>query len=335
MEKPDSHITESTQSIVADILHLPVDEIEIQEVSGGYSRNRRSLLGHDDNWVFVKEVDTSLLPDEGEKELWWLKKDQLITEALRAVVPELVPAWSRLEADGHVLIMESYRKSDGWYWTPPEDPVVLTEYIQAVVDAVKKLHEVQFDKQAIEALQLQPIFRDQLANDGGFEAVINDESVRQQLTDKFKSFTLNTDNVHIVKFQAMLTLLNNESLLTGLSEAGRSLVNQPNDGFGHCDVRSDNIAYHPETGQLKLVDWNWASYGTQRFGQTEFLVDMARRGVDVTPWLDELNPQLLAAITGFYLKRCLLDPLAPGNTLRDVQAESAAVSYYLYTLVAE
>ena len=117
--------------------------------------------------------------------------------------------------------------------------------------------------------------------------------------------------------------------LADISIHAKQFAKQPEDCFDHSDVRSDNLAFHPQTGELKLVDWNWASYAPRGSGATEFLVDMARHGRDVTPWLDELNVEMLAAFVGFYLIRSLKPPLQPGDNLRQMQALSAAVAYDL------
>jgi len=58
-------------------------------------------------------------------------------------------------------------------------------------------------------------------------------------------------------------------------------------------------------------------------------VDMARHGHDVTPWLGELNAEMLASFVGFFLTRSLKPPLKPGDNLRQMQALSAAVAYDL------
>ena len=109
----------------------------------------------------------------------------------------------------------------------------------------------------------------------------------------------------------------------------KEFAKQTEDCFNHSDVRSDNLAFNPQTGELKLVDWNWASYAPQGSGATEFLVDMARHGHDVTPWLGELNVEMLASFVGFFLTRSLKSPLKPGDNLRQMQALSAAVAYDL------
>ena len=336
MEKQDSNIdnsiTSMTRSMVADVLKLPLGDVRFEAVGGGYSRNRRSLMGYGNNWVFVKEVDTELLPDDGEEELWWLKKDYLCTEALRSVVPELVPEWSSLEVNEHALIMTSYRFSNGWLWSPPEDLELQTRYIQAVVDATKKLETVRFDEVTINKLKLQPYFRDELALDDGLALIMQNEAIRNQLKDKYAAFTANESGSLKPQHEQMIALLNDDNALQSLADRAARLIDQPNDSFGHCDVRSDNLTFHPDTGEIKFVDWNWASFATKGFGATEFLIDMARRGVDVKAWVDDLNVEMLAATVGFYAKRCLKDPLAPGSTLRDMQAESAAVAFDLYNL---
>ena len=56
---------------------------------------------------------------------------------------------------------------------------------------------------------------------------------------------------------------------------------------------------------------------------------MARHGHDVTPWLSEVNAEMLAAFVGFYLVRSLKSPLQPGDNLRQMQALSAATAYDL------
>lgn len=336
MEKPsaiaDNMILPKAQSVVANIFDIPTDNLQLLPVDGGYSRNRRSLVGSDGKWAFVKEVDVALLSNEGREELRWLKKDYLCTTVLRRVIPEVVPEWSRLEADGRVLIMTAYRADDGWLWSPPKDLKLQARYVQAVVDATKKLEAVKFDRATIEGLNLSPYFRDELALDDGLVLIIQNKTIRDQLSDKYRAFVTSETHPLKTQYEQMITLLDSEKALQSLANRAAQLIEQPNDCFGHCDVRSDNLAFNPQTGEVKFVDWNWSSFATKGFGATEFLVDMARRGVDVKPWIKDLNVEMLAATVGYYTKRCLKDPLAPGNTLRDVQAESAAVALGLYNL---
>ncbi len=327
----NSNISVIGMTAAATELGCDVNSLQVKSVSGGYSRNRRSLVGFCDKWIFVKEVDRDLLPSDGAEELGWLNKDCGCVNHLITSVPELVPEWEKLVADGHVLLMPSYQESDGWKWQFPSNTDEQCHYIQAVVDATKKLESVKFNQDLIDRLNLHPYFRDKLAIDDGLKLIIENAEIRNQLIEKYAAMAQDDSLIGLRDaIHKMHDLLTDKKALIDLSNRASALINQSNDCFGHCDVRSDNIAYNSSIGQIKFVDWNWASYISSGFGPTEFLVDMARRGVDVSPWVGDLNIELLAAVVGFYTKRCLQDPLAPGNTLRDVQAQSAAVALGLY-----
>lgn len=326
-----SSISEKAIIAAAAQLGCDISDIQIVDVGGGYSRNRRSLVGCGDKWIFAKEVDLDLLPDDGELELGWLRKDYECTKLLRQIVPEFIPDWGELAADGHVYLMTSYRAEDGWSWTMPSDLDQRPKYIQAVVDATKKLELIKFDKDTIDELNFHPYFRDKIALDNGFRLIIQNEEIRNELLAKYDAMLQDESivNLHSI-IHKMLELLKDKKALSELADKAASLINQPNNYFGHCDVRSDNIAYNHLTGQIKIVDWNWASFTPKGFGATEFLIDMVRRGADVSAWIDCLNIEALAAICGSYLRRCLDDPLTEGCTLRSMQAQSAAIAFKLY-----
>lgn len=338
MEKLDSifdtTITQTARVAIANEYDCQAAELEVAPVSGGYSRNRRALINVRGEWIFAKEVDHDVLPGDGAEELAWLRKDYDCTVALRASVPELVSHDSKLIADDHVLLLSSYRMEDGWMWAVPETLELRHEYIQAVIDATKRLESLAFDSSQVESLTLAPFFRDELALDNGLELILENEAIRHQLSEKYVQVV--QDEVLPPAVRAAVvdlqSTLNNPDALRTLGRRAKDLKLQENACFGHCDVRSDNLTYNPGTGEVKFVDWNWASMTPKKFGSTEFLIDMARRGIDVSPWVDELNPELLAASVGFFAKRCLKDPLSPGSTLRDMQALSAAVALNLYDM---
>lgn len=327
----DQNITDRAKQAIASEFGHVSGELEVVGVDGGYSRNRRSLVRVEDAWIFAKEVDLSLLPEDGIEELGWLKKDHELTRYLDAQHIPVAPEWSKLIADGCVLLLPSYRIEDGWSWQLPEETREQEKYVDAVVRAAKALEAVEFDDETIERLSAQPFFANELALDEGFALLQANEAIRAQVADKYNTLISSNPESRIASLHAqMLELLGDDGALRNIAKVGRELAAQTSDRFGHCDVRSDNIAYNAATGEVKFVDWNWASMTPWGFGPTEFLIDMARRGVDIAPWFDELNPQLLAATVGFYMRRCIKDPLMPGSTLRDMQAESGAIAYDLY-----
>ena len=310
-------------------LGVDSSDLRVTPVSGGFSRNRRALVSAGDRTIFVKEVDVDVLPDDGERELAWLKKDYEVMRMLQEIHPQYVIDWAKLAGDGHVLLTTSYTSADGWLWRPPTEKSVAERYISAVVTATRELEQTELPHAVIEELYLQPFVATELGLDDGIDRVIAEADIRRQLIDNYRILLPEQSEVNQQRCQKMMELLSRSDKLADISVRAKHFVKQPEDCFNHTDVRSDNLAFHPQTSELKLVDWNWASYAPRGSGATEFLVDMARHGQDLTPWLDDLNVEMLAAFVGFYLIRSLKPPLQPGDTLRQMQALSAATAYDL------
>lgn len=332
METPPNHnklLTARALQCAAAELGADLSELRVTSVSGGFSRNRRALVSAGDRTIFVKEVDVDVLPDDGETELAWLKKDYEVISLLQKAHPKFVADWIKLDGDGHVLMTSSYASADGWLWRPPAEKSVAKRYISAVVTATRELEQTELPHAVVEELQLQPFAAAELGLDDGIDQIIANADIRQQLIDNYQKLLPGQLEVNQRRCQKMIDLLGESDKLVDISVRAKRFAKQPEGCFDHSDVRSDNLAFHPQTGELKLVDWNWASYAPRGSGATEFLIDMARHGQDVTPWLDELNTEMLAAFVGFYLIRSLKPPLKPGDNLRQMQALSAAAAYDL------
>ena len=325
----DKLLTDRALQCAATELNVDLSELRITPVSGGFSLNRRALVSSGDRTIFVKEVDANLLSDEGERELGWLKKDYAVTRLLQKTYPQYVADWTELADDGYVLMTSSYASSDGWLWQPPTDNSVAERYISTAITAVRELEKIKLPQELIEELQLQPFVARELGLDDGIDQIIADADIRRRLIDNYQKLLPNQLEINQRRCQAIIGLLEKRDELIDISVRAKNFAKQTEDYFNHSDVRSDNLAFNPQTGELKLVDWNWASYAPQGSGATEFLVDMARHGHDVTPWLGELNAEMLASFVGFFLTRSLKPPLKPGDNLRQMQALSAAVAYDL------
>ena len=325
----DELLTSRALQCAAAELNVDSSELRITPVSGGFSLNRRALVSSGDRTIFVKEVDANLLSDEGERELGWLKKDYAVTRLLQKTYPQYVADWTKLADDGHVLMMSSYASSDGWLWQPPTDNSVAERYISTVITAVRELEKIKLPQELIEELQLQPFVAREFGLDDGIDQIIADTDIRRRLINNYQKLLPSQLEINQWRCQAIIELLEKRDELIDISVRAKEFAKQTEDCFNHSDVRSDNLALNPQTGELKLVDWNWASYAPQGSGATEFLVDMARHGHDVTPWLGELNAEMLASFVGFFLTRSLKPPLKPGDNLRQMQALSAAVAYDL------
>lgn len=325
----DKLLTDIALQCAVTELNVDLSELRITPVSGGFSLNRRALVSSGDRTIFVKEVDANLLSDEGERELGWLKKDYAVARLLQKTYPQYVADWTELADDGHVLMTSSYASSDGWLWQPPTDNSVAERYISTVITAVRELEKIKLPQELIEELQLQPFVARELGLDDGIDQIIADTDIRRRLIDNYQKLLPSQLEINQRRCQTIIELLEKRDELIDISVRAKEFAKQTEDCFNHSDVRSDNLAFNPQTGELKLVDWNWASYAPQGSGATEFLVDMARHGHDVTPWLGELNVEILASFVGFFLIRSLKPPLKPGDNLRQMQALSAAVAYDL------
>ena len=325
----DKLLTDRALQCAATELNVDLSELRITPVSGGFSLNRRALVSSGDRTIFVKEVDANLLSDEGERELGWLKKDYAVTRLLQKTYPQYVVDWTELADDGYVLMTSSYASSDGWLWQPPTDNSVAERYISTVITAVRELEKIKLPQELIEELQLQPFVARELGLDDGIDQIIADADIRRRLINNYQKLLPNQLEINQRRCRNIIELLEKRDELIDISVRAKEFAKQTEDCFNHSDVRSDNLAFNPQTGELKLVDWNWASYVPQGSGATEFLVDMARHGHDVTPWLGELNAEMLASFVGFFLTRSLKPPLKPGDNLRQMQALSAAVAYDL------
>lgn len=109
----DALLTGRALQCAAAELGVNVSDLQITSVSGGFSRNRRALISAGDKTIFVKEFDVDLLPDDGERELAWLKKDYEVTQLLQKLHPQYVVDWAKLASDGYVLMTSSYASADG------------------------------------------------------------------------------------------------------------------------------------------------------------------------------------------------------------------------------
>ena len=76
-------LTDRALQCAAAELGVDSSDLRVTPVSGGFSRNRRALVSAGDKTIFVKEVDVDLLPDDGERELVWLKKDYEVMRLLQ------------------------------------------------------------------------------------------------------------------------------------------------------------------------------------------------------------------------------------------------------------
>ena len=250
----DKLLTDRALRCAAMELNVDSSELRITPVSGGFSLNRRALVSSGGRTIFVKEVDANLLSDEGERELGWLKKDYAVTRLLQKTYPQYVADWTELADDGYVLMTSSYASSDGWLWQPPTDNSVAERYISTVITAVRELEKIKLPQELIEELQLQPFAAEKLGLDDGIDQIIADADIRRRLIDNYQKLLPNQLEINQRRCRNIIELLEKRDELIDISVRAKEFAKQTEDCFNHSDVRSDNLAFNPQTGELKLVD---------------------------------------------------------------------------------
>lgn len=318
----------------ADQLGVEASALTVEPVSGGFSLNQRAIVRHDSKSLFVKEVEDSLLSGDGRQERAWLAKDHGVMELLRSMDLDVVPEWSVLSDDSTILAMTAYPATEGWCWGLPDDINVQHSYISAVIATVNRLEKATFTPNDIEGLSLQPYFREKIADVDLFSSFVADRGNLDRLAKKYQLLARTEEvKMHRTKLQNAYNAVNSPVALTKIRRGIEGLLGQPDEVFGHCDVRSDNLAFSPSNNKLVLVDWNWASKTPKRFGSTEFLVNVAGQGADIVVWHNELNPELLAGLVGLWWRSCLQPEFREGSGLRTHQAVAAAIAYDLLTKI--
>lgn len=318
--------TTQALTLAAEHLNVELSQLSVYPVTGGYSLNRRAIAGADGVYVFVKEVDDTLVDGDGELERGWLAKDYGLITSLREKGSLLVPEWSELSEDGTVLLLPAYRPEDGWIWDLPEDGETQQRYITAVLDAEAQLEGVNFTDTETESLSLAPYFRQKIAQDGQLPVLDSTDNL-SRITEKCDTLLGFQQDDHIVSgLEGIKAFLKDAHQQTKLKKVAQQLEQQPDEVFGHCDLRTDNLAYHVLTGKIILVDWNWASYTPKGFGATEFLINIEKKGVDVSQWSRRFNWPLAAALVGFWLRGCTQPNLGDTSKLRDEQLISAGLT---------
>lgn len=319
------------EAIAFAAAHIGVYPVElvVQPVTGGYSLNRRAIVSAGESHLFVKEVDEALVEGDGELERGWLAKDHHMVTMLRGKGFASVANWSELSDDRNTLLLPAYRPEDGWLWELPQGDTQRQQYVEAVLDVASRLESLQFTDAEARRFSLTPYFRDKIAEDADLP-VLADPGARELIVQKCDMLLEKQEHGDIARsLQGLRTFVHDQRQQNEVKELASQLRSQPNSAFGHCDLRSDNLAYHRDSHEVVLVDWNWASYIPSGFGATEFLINVAKQGVDISAWVERLNQPLVAAVVGFWLRAGLKPSLGGTSHLRDHQIIAAAVSVSL------
>lgn len=304
---------------IARELQLLPEEVRFSDAKGGHMAYRRLFAETPGGDVyFIKGQDNSLFTEDERAthaQQYLLKEHMLFTYLLECGYTS-VPSTSRL-IDESYLMIQGLPKEHGWYWRAPrDDPELFNRYVRDVLASYDELQRIPlppedhfFPKRIMQVFMeegWQYLSRTQI------ETVLD---AAQKLRSELHPST-----------ETML----DEALaaLQSLSTAGRQLYDTARPLFlTHHDARQANIAWHPEKG-VKNIDLSWVDVGWRNADATMLLIDLAKAGYDVSPYMNEyLNPDHALLLMGHWFGRSA-EPTRDGNPIVRLHQLASAVTAY-------
>lgn len=306
---------------IARELGLYAEELKFSDARGGHMAYRRLFTETPDGEVyFVKGHDGSLFTEDvrSEHARQYLKKEHMLFTYLQESGYLQVPDISRL-IDENYLLIEGLPSEKGWYWRAPKDnPDLFDRYVQDTLES--------FD-----ALQAVPLPPEHYFFPKRIMKVFIEEGWENLSQNQLQKIGYAAQGLRAQLYPETEQVLD-EALgrLPELVEQGKALydVAQPL-YLTHHDARQANIAWHPSLG-TKNIDLSWMDVGWKNADATMFLIDLAKAGHDVTPYISShFSPEHALLLMGHWFGRCA-EPTRDGSTtVRLHQLASALTAYQL------
>lgn len=191
----------------------------------------------------------------------WLRDEYRAYTTIQASFMPKLLAWE--DGENPILILEDLSAG---HWPPPWNE----DSIRSVLEMLARVGQIRLPKEYPELTRLGEAMN-------GWEQISKDPSGFLSLNLVSKEWLEHS----------LPILLKAE---TEVELGGDSLV--------HTDVRSDNICLFPD--RTVLVDWNWARRGNPKLDIVAWLPSLHVEG-GPEPWTFDVDePELIAAIAGFY-----------------------------------
>lgn len=268
----------------------------LEPVSGGYTKSQRGLVTlTDDQKVFVK-----IAVDDQTRE--WIQKER---KAYNFLAEHNFPYAPRIiaETDGGLAIPDLSDWDWSKAWTKPK------------MDAVFR---------AMDALA--PLGAKAAATFRSFDL---DPTIWKDVPHTMSAYDwarplLSAETVHDLE-----ELVTDSATMQQYASRAATKPWEGNDLI-HNDMRSDNFAFNPQTGEGLLVDLNWLCLGTKPFDTASLLVDMEQAGAEIQDYLKRADDASMAYIIGYWLSSAAIVPDTENLvTLRLHQLESALTAHQL------
>lgn len=266
---------------------------------GGFSGARRGIVTTPDNKKLFVKIGT----DEQTK--GWAKKEIESYAFLEEKGFSYIPRLLSTNADNTGFAVDALLPEEGWDWTDTWS----RERLDATLRAMDTLALMKPDSKYAELLK--PVISDA---DNGWPKLLASAEQQAFLATKLAT---SPDRKVLEELQAQ-------------TEKASSYVIH-HDTLVHDDVRADNCPWNKQTGEVKLVDWNWLELGDRRLDLAAFLVHVHQSGFDVLPnYADRLDSAALQWMAGLWLEAAS-KPIWPGGPekLRDMQLRSGLTALRL------
>ena len=315
-----SKIEFSKKTPIADILSLPKESLDVEIIDAGHMAYDHYFISNTDSCLFVKEHDASRFTDAFREahSRQYLRKEYAVYEHVAERGFSDVPDRVELVED-HLLAMDALREDEGWRWRAPRDDAIqLHQYVQDVLHSFDQLQRVRIPDQPDYHDVINPTHETFWAE--GWDD-ITDET-EQPLLERINGLS------------AYWTDKQRENVAQLVSELPRLRVyashmdRQPELFMAHNDARQSNIAWNPDEG-ARIVDWSWADPAPKNADSTMFIIDLAKSGYDITPYLKYVNKDQVVLLIGMWLAHSRWNTRDGSLTVRRQQLASAVAAHQL------
>lgn len=264
--------------------------------------------------AFVKQYSPAKFTDSDRsaRSLLYLQKEANIYKALQGANYNHVP-----EQTGYyngTLVMEALLKDTGWGWQHPQQRTKRRQYIEATLHALENLSQVPVPVDTSDVKPSIVSFAEE-----GWDTYDSDS--KQKIVNKLYDYscTVKNPNLSDAAYRLADQLDNLYARFRGTSYDQLMVM-------CHHDFRESNFAWHPEQG-VKIIDWSWAGPGLKDSDATTLLVDLHKRGANITPYMEHFNKDHALMMIGFWLMHGIWPD---GETdVRFQQIHSAVAAYDL------
>ena len=310
----------SKKTPIADILSLPKESLDVEIIDAGHMAYDHYFISNTDSCLFVKEHDASRFTDAFREahSRQYLRKEYAVYEHVAECGFSDVPDRVELIED-HLLAMDGLREDEGWLWRAPRnDAQQLAQYVRDVLQSFDQLQRVPIPNQPQYHEDINPTHETFWAE--GWDDITNETT--QPLVERMNELSAYWTEKQKTDVSDLI------QALPALRSHANQMDRHPELFMAHNDARQSNIAWNPNEG-ARIVDWSWADPAPKNADSTMFIIDLAKSGYDVTPYLEYVNKDQVVLLIGMWLAHSRWNTRDGSLTVRRQQLASAVAAHEL------